>query len=536
VVAVIGGGIAGLAAAWELVTNAGTGPQPEVHVLESAGTIGGKLRSAAFAGRCVDLAADAFLARRPEATELCAELGLGAAMVPVGAVGASIWARDRLRTMPEGLNLGVPTRWWPLFRSGILGPGESIRVAGDLVSPHLRTDTAFGDRSVGQIVGERLGRAVVDRLVDPLVGGIHAGGVDELSAAATFPLLLAASHQSGSLMRRLGRAMRRQAAATPGGAAPSPAFWTLEGSTASLAVRLASALEQRGVAIHTGVPVEAVQRIKQRSGGRRPPTRWRLDLASRNGGDLASRNGGDLASRNGGDLASRNGGDLASRNGTDGTAERSGNGRTLTADGVVVAVPASEAAVLLAPLAPVAAGMLSTIQYASVAVVTMSFPEGAVRVPLRGTGFLVPRTSRIDGRAPLITGVTYLDRKWPHLARPGDELIRASVGRFGDERHALVDDDELTASVLAELAPVLGVHGSPRHAMVTRWDSALPQFEVGHLIRVGKIEQSVSELDAVGVAGASLRGVGIPACIGSGRAAARHVLDSLREGAAQAAS
>jgi oxygen-dependent protoporphyrinogen oxidase len=204
----------------------------------------------------------------------------------------------------------------------------------------------------------------------------------------------------------------------------------------------------------------------------------------------------------------------------------------LAVDGVVLAVPAVEAAVLLALHAPVAAGLLSSIRYASVAVVTLSFPEGAIGARLDGTGFLVPRTSDVDGRPPLITGVTYLGRKWPHLARPEDELIRASVGRFGDERHATLNDGQLTASVVDELSRLLDIDtsqpeaGQPE-AMVTRWDDAFPQYEVGHLIRVGRVEEAVSELGAVAVAGAALRGAGIPACIASGRSAARHVLSAL---------
>jgi len=488
VVAVIGGGIAGLAAAWELVTGDGSGPDaPEVHVYEAGDRVGGKLRSEEFAGRRVDVAADAFLARRPEATDLCAELGLEGQLVPVGSVGASIWARDRLRMMPGGLNLGVPTRWWPLFRSGILTPKESVRVARDLVAPHLRTGMAFGDRSVGDIVGGRLGRPVVDRLVDPLVGGIHAGGVDDLSAAATFPVLLAASQQPGSLMRRLGQAMRRRGdtpASAAGGPSAPPAFLTLSGTTASLADLTAAALEERGVTVHTGVGVAAIGRARRRGKqARRAGGRWQLML----GGDEPA----------------------------------------VTVDAVIVAVPAPEASVLLAAHAPVAAGMLSAIQYASVGVVTLSVPEGSIPGPLRGTGFLVPRTSVLEGRPSLVTGVTYLDQKWPHLARPGDHLIRASVGRFGDARHTDLDDDELVASVLGELAVLLDLHVRPTHTLVTRWDDAFPQYEVGHLIRVGRIDKAMAELGTVAVAGAALRGVGIPACIASGRAAGRRILGAL---------
>jgi oxygen-dependent protoporphyrinogen oxidase len=512
-VAVVGGGIAGLAAAWELVTgsDADHASAPVVHVLESSDRIGGKLRSAGFAGRTVDLSADAFLARRPEATELCEELGLTGQLDAVGAAGASIWARGRLRAMPGGLSLGVPTRWWPLARSGILSPLESLRAAKDLVVPRFGGGGAVGDRSVGDIVGERLGRPVVERLVDPLIGGIHAGGVDDLSAAATFPLLIGASHQPGSLMHRLGRSHTAPTwDSDPQDAAPP--FWSLTGSTASLAELLAEALVARGVSIHTDTQVEAIEDGRPTGVGLSP--RWHLALGG------AGRSVGRSTGRSAGSADSADG----TADGADGAAERV---RSLEVDGIVLAVPSAESAVLLAPHAPVAAGMLSTIEYASVAVVTLSVPAGAIGAPLAGTGFLVPRTSMIDDRPALITGCTYLGRKWPRLARPGDELVRVSVGRFGDERHRGLDDDELCASAFGELATVLDIGGTPLESQVTRWDGAFPQYRVGHLIRVAMIEQEVARLDGLAVAGAAYRGVGIPACIGSGREAARRVLDSL---------
>ena len=483
-VAVVGGGIAGLAAAWELVAGtaaAGDGPRPEVIVLESDGRLGGKLRAESFAGRRVDLAADAFLARRPEATELCDQLGLSEELVPVGATGASGWARGRLRPMPDGLSLGVPTRWLPLVRTGILSPSEALSVARDLVLPHRGRGTTFGDRTVGEIVEERLGRPLVDRLADPLIGGIHAGDVDHLSAAATFPVLLAASQQPGSLMRRLGSARARAERSGPGPG--SPVFWSLAGSTAGLTDALAAALAGRGVTLRTATPVEAIER---RGEGRRGRAGWTLAL-----GPLSPAPGGSTG---------------------------------LEVDAVILAAPAPDAAVLLAPHAPVAAGVLSTVRYASVAVVTLALPEGSVRTPLRGTGFLVPRASTVDGRPSLITGCTYLGRKWPHLARPGDELIRASVGRFDDDRHTSLGDDELVASVLGELATLLDLRGHPLDALVTRWERSFPQYEVDHMIRVDRIEKALAPLPGLDVAGAALRGVGIPACIGSGRDAARRVL------------
>jgi oxygen-dependent protoporphyrinogen oxidase len=347
--------------------------------------------------------------------------------------------------------------------------------------PRLGTGGAYGDQTVGEIVGSRLGRPVVDRLADPLIGGIHAGNVDHLSAAATFPVLIAASHQSGSLMRRLGAALTAAARSGPGPG--TPVFLSLAGTTASLVDALTDALAARGVTLRSGTPVDAVDRGPDGPEGR---GRWTLSLGS-----------------------------------SGAAPERSDRPQF---DGVILAAPAPTTAVLLAPHAPAAAGLLSSIRYASVAVVTLSLPEGSVRAPLHGTGFLVPRTSTVDGRPALVTGCTYLSRKWPHLARPGEELIRASVGRFGDDRFTSLDDDELIAAVLVELTALLDVRADPLTTAVTRWERAFPQYEVGHLIKVERIEADLAVVPGIAVAGAALRGVGIPACIGSGRAAARRVL------------
>lgn len=494
VIAVIGGGMAGLSAAWELSRSEES--DVRIVVLEAGGRAGGKVRSAEFAGRTVDVAADAFLARRPEATGLCDELGLADARVAPGTSGASLWVRGKLRAMPEGLSLGVPTRAWPTVRSGILGPFGLVRAGLDLVTPHRGDPRATSDRSVGDIVGSRLGHEVVERLVDPLVGGIHAGGVDDLSAESTFPPLLAAARQSGSLIRALRRpATPGQTPAAPApepGAPPPPMFWSLDGGTARLPAELTAALTARGVAIHTGVAVESLDRLA--AGG--PGATWRLGLAGDAGGVAGSVGASDRA-------------------------------RALDVDAVVLAVPAGQAAGLLREHAPLASSVLGGVEYSSVAVITLALPAGSLRSTLTGTGFLVPRTSPIGGRPALVTGCTYLDRKWPGLARPDDVLVRLSVGRYGDTRADALDDDELTAAVVAEFAEVHHVAGAPHESLVTRWDGAFPQYRPGHLSGTAAVEQAVAALPGVAVAGAAYRGVGIPAVVGSGRTAARAVLESL---------
>ncbi len=485
--------MAGLAAAWQLSQDLGEEPgrRPHVVVLEASDRLGGKVHASEFCGRTVDVAADAFLARRPEATELCSELGLDEALIAPGATGAALWARGRLRMMPVGLNLGVPTQWWPLARAGILSPVGAARAAADLVRPHRADPGSTDDRAVGEVVQARLGRQVVERLVDPLVGGIHAGGVDDLSAQATFPPLLAADRQSGSLMKRL-----RLPTPPPGDpSVRAPIFWSLEGSTARLPAELVAALAARKVAVHTGVTVEALSRA---AGSDRDHRTWKLTLA----GDTSS-------------VLDATGG--------------SGRARTLAVDGVVLAVPADRASLLLADHAPRAASILGDVRSSSVSVVTLSIPSRDIRSELVGTGFLVPRTSPVNGGPALVTGCTYLSRKWPGLARPDDELIRLSVGRFGDDRPQSMDDDELTRSAFGELTAILDIVGAPGASMVTRWDRAFPQYEPGHLERIDQVEEAVAGLPGIGVAGNAYRGVGIPAVVGSGRAAARAVLRSLDE-------
>lgn len=518
-VVVVGGGIAGLAAAWEL-TGGARGPAadtPQVVVLEAAAAVGGKIRSAEFAGRVVDLAADGFVARRPEGAVLAREVGLGDSLRAPGTSGASVWARGRARPLPDGLVLGVPTRLRPVVRSGILGWRGALRLGVDVVAPRADTRRPLGDRAIGPMLSRKLGPRAVDLLVDPMLGGIHAGTVADMSTAATFPLLLAVAQRRGSFMKALrqsvdaeARAAARERATADGAdgddgaeeavraglngkghdhdegtateAAPPagelPVFWALEGGMATLPRRVGEALAGRGATVRTSAPVGVLRRGEGGGG-------WVLRTP-------------------------------------DGEVE---------ADAVVLATPAAATADLLAPHDPRAAKLLRDIDHASVALVTLAYPTGALPADLTGTGLLVPRGTRLEGAGDdaraMVSACTYLTRKWPHVARPGDELIRASVGRVDDPRYQDLGDDELVARVEAELAVLLGLSGSPMDATVVRWADALPQYRVHHLVRVTGVETAVRQLGAVAVAGAAYRGVGIPACIASGRAAARQVLAEL---------
>ncbi len=513
-VVVVGGGITGLAAAWELSGGAGgPGPRtPRVVLLEGDATCGGKMASVPFGEGPVDLGADGFLGRRPEAVTLCREVELDDQLEPIGASGAAVWARQRRRTLPAGLVLGVPTRFRPLRRSGILGPGGTLRALADLWAPRPADRGPLGDRAIGPLVARKLGGSVVSMLVDPLVGGIHAGPVSDMSAAAVFPLLLESSQGRGSLMRALRKAAgppggTRAAAAGPPGETRSaaaggpaadagartdteavpptePLFWSLQAGMRSLPDQLVTRLAARGVKIHTGVNVLAFERSDDGH------TTWSVR-----------------------------------------TTGPSAGGATMAADAIVVTTPAPVTAGLLEPHDAEAATLLRGIDHASVAVVTFRLPPDALPTSLEGTGLLVPHgtQSPLGDEPLLVTACTYLSAKWPHLRRPDEVLLRASVGRYADDRPATLDDDALTARVVDELRLLVDLQGTPKASMVTRWTDAFPQYRVHHLLRVSGIEAAVRRLPLVAVAGAAYRGVGIPACVGSGRSAARAILDALQE-------
>lgn len=525
-VVVVGGGIAGLAAAWEL---AGAGI--DVVVLEAGERAGGKLRAATVAGVAVDVGPDAFLARRPEARQLCDELGMTGDLVPPGAAGAQVWARGRLRDLPGGLVLGVPTRLGPLARSGIVGPGGVARAAADLLARRPAAGGAPGggsggapggdggtrrggrDRSVGELVTPRLGRAVTDMLVDPLVGGIHAGPVAAMSAAAVFPALLRAANRPGSLMRAL------QAGAPPSVAGDGgPVFLAPRRGMADLADRLTDRLAERGVPVRTGCPATGL-RLPGGTGGD-----WTVDtpdgaesaagvvlaLPAPAAGALLA--GAADAAGPGARAWARPGGPADS-----GWTPAGGGGR---ADG------APDGPGTWAEAAHHLARRLSAVDHAGVAVVTLAFAAGGPAERWRragGTGFLVPVRQGL-----LVTGCTWLSTKWPHLAADGPVLVRLSAGRAGDGRALAMHDAPLVRRLLAELRALAGDVDDPVAVHVTRWEEAFPQYRVGHPTWAAAAAADAAALPGLALAGAAYDGVGVPACIGTGRRAARQLAGRLQ--------
>jgi oxygen-dependent protoporphyrinogen oxidase len=483
-VAVVGGGIAGLSAALRLRDR--LGDTADILLLEQGARPGGKLRTGSLAGLTVELGAETFLMRDPEgapsaAVRLVERLGLSGALVHPAGVPAAIAVDGQLLPLPGGTLMGVPAA---------AGPVGSVAVAEQRDVDSGAALLAPGeDVAVGALVRQRFGDAVVDRLVDPLLGGVYAGRADRLSLAVTIPALARAARTEHTL----SAAVRTAQAAR--GTVAGPVFGSLEGGLSRLvdallaelagpsAGGLAGSLGRGGSAgsvgtagneARAGVSVLAGTTVREVV---RTATGWRLVTGP--------------------------------------TTEPV----VVEVDAVVLAVPGRPAARLLRESCPAAAAEIGVLDYASVGLVSLALPETVLP---KLSGFLVPAT---EGR--LVKAMTNFTTKWCRDAagRDGEPftLLRASVGRFGDEESLQREDAELAAAVHAELALLLGIDlPAPVEFRVTRWGGGLPQYGPGHLARVARARAAVPA--SLALAGAGYDGVGIPACVGSGEAAAEQVI------------
>ncbi|WP_435242435.1 protoporphyrinogen oxidase [Streptomyces cucumeris] len=453
-VIVIGGGISGLAAAHRLL-EAGA----RVTVLEATERLGGKLRAGEIEGVPVDLGAESMLARRPEAVDLARAVGIGERLQPPATANASLWTRGELRPLPKGHLMGVPGELGPLADSGVISREGLARIAQE----ETLAPTEVGeDVALGEFIAARLGREVVDRLVEPLLGGVYAGDVYRTSMRASVPTLFEVA-RSGRPLTEGVRELVARAARRQGG----PVFMGIDGGVGRLPLAVADAVRARGGEIRTHTPVREL---------RRTADGWTVA--------------------------------------TDGGA--------LRADAVVLAAPAPAAARLLAADSPAASAELATVDYASMALITMAFRRADVDAVARGSGFLVPPVDRHT-----IKAATFSSRKWGWLGEADPELfvLRTSIGRFEDEDDLSRDDADLVGMSLTDLGEAVGLTARPVATRVDRWDGGLPQYPVGHLDRVARIRAEVAKLPGLRVCGAVYDGVGIPACVASARRAADEVLE-----------
>jgi len=462
---VIGGGLAGLAAAEELVAE-GERPGRRVTLVEPARHNGGVLGTTRRDGWLVERSADCFLAARPEGLALVDRLGLHGELVGVDprVRRALVWHRGRTVPVPLGFRLLAPGRVEGILHSSLLSPAGRLRVLGERWVPRRRRGA---EESLEQFAVRRLGREAFERLVQPLAAGIWTADPARLGMASACSEFLAMEREQGSLWAgeraRLGVA--RPAADAAG--ARYGQFVTFAGGMQTLTDRLTDRLRSRGVVFHAG----RGERLDRLAG------QWRVTVT-----------------------------------GSDGEPE------TLTADGVIVATRAPAAAVLLAGVDPDLAAELAGIAYAGSVIVSLGFPRAAVAHPLDAAGLVVPR---IAGRRAL--AVSFSSSKFPGRAPPGRVLVRVFLGGALDSEAMALDDAALAALAVREAGELIGARGEPELVQIDRWAGAMPQYHVGHADRVERIESAVARHPGLALAGAAYRGVGIPQVIASGQAAARRV-------------
>ncbi|MGC8511793.1 MAG: protoporphyrinogen oxidase [Acidimicrobiales bacterium] len=443
-IAVVGGGIAGLAAAFEVCDKA------EVTVYEPA-RLGGKLLTSEFAGRLVDEGPDAFLTRTPAAVELATAVGLGTELVAPAAGRTLVYFAGRLHPLPSGLVLGAPTDIRALATSKLLGPLGAARAAWDLVAPA----TPVGDdETVRDLIAARFGPRVADRLVEPLLGSIHAAPTAQLSARATAPSLLATARSSRSLLAGL----RKQAPAATN--SNTPVFLAPRSGMSSLIERTVEKLRSGGVRF-VSQSVRSVSPPSSRVGP--------IDV----------------------------------------------DGEPY--DGAVLAVGAPQAARILGRLAP---SGLSSVEFTDVAVATVCVSRSNLGLPDDVNGILVSPDSGM-----LMTACSFGSNKWPRWSSGPDQMVlRISAGRSGDTRAVNLSDEELAETLIADLSAALRRPLTATQWRVSRWPGAFPFYRVGHLRWVDMVQSNLAGiLPQVALAGSSYNGAGIPACIASGRSAARQV-------------
>ncbi len=452
--AVVGGGVSGLVAARELALAGWS-----VELFEASPRPGGKIAVGALG---FDVGAESLLARRPEAVDLIEALGLGEQIVHPTPAASAIWFEGVAHPIPRSLQ-GIPVSVEAM--AGLLSPAGLDRLAAE---PGLPAPAPPGDVPIGAYVAERCGEEAVDRLLEPLLGGVYAGHSRRLSFAAVNARLWARVRGGGSLLEHAA-AMQPPSSATPG---TDPVFAGLRGGVHTLVDALADDLRGRGVTVQSGTTVRSVER---------DGAGWELVT-------------GPVPAP-----------------------------RTYAVDAVVCAAPARPTARMLQTAVPAAAGLLDPIPYASMAVVTLVVRGAA----LSGSGLLVP-----PGELATVKALTHSSRKWDWVAeaaqaRWGDgvEVVRASIGRLGEEQLLRLDDDPLVARTLRELGDQLPAWAGAEliTAQVARWGGGLPQYAVGHVEAMTELRAELARAGRIAVCGAYLDGVGIAACVASAQRAARTI-------------
>lgn len=458
-VVIIGGGITGLSAAFYMQKEAREkGLLLDVLLVEASNRLGGKIQTVRRDGFVIERGPDSFLIRKKSMGILAEDVGVAGDLVKNATGQAYIYINGELHPIPGGSVMGIPTELGPFLKTGLFSMTGKLRAAGDFVLPRTPVE---GDQSLGQFFRRRLGGEVVENLIEPLLSGVYAGDIDNMSLQSTYPQFSEVEKKHRSLI--LG--MKKTAPKSNPNKKKEGAFHTFLNGLETLVEAIEDKLDPNTVL--KGVRLESITRLGEKN---------LLEL---------------------------------------------NNGQKIEADAVIMTTGHAVTSSVFAPH-----GLLQDlgeIPTTSVATVALAFPEESIVQDKEGTGFLVSRSSDYS-----ITACTWTHRKWPTTTPKGKVLIRAFVGRIGDEAIVDLPDAEIERIVLADLGDLIEIKSKPDFSVITRWKEDRPQYRVGHKQRIERAREELKEkFPQVKLAGASYEGVGLPDCVDQGKAAVKEVLEEL---------
>lgn len=466
-VVIVGGGITGLSAAFYMQKEAREKGLPlDVILVEASNRLGGKIQTVRRNGFIIERGPDSFLIRKKSMGILAQDLGIEGELVKNATGQAYVLVGGELHPIPGGSVMGIPTEIGPFLKTGLFSLSGKLRAAGDFVLPRSNIK---GDQSLGGFFRRRFGGEIVENLIEPLLSGVYAGDIDHMSLESTFPQFYAVEKKHRSLILGMKKTTPKQLPQKDGhGAKKEGVFHTFRNGLETIVEAIEQQLEPGSVM--KGVRIDAIEA---------PGMVGEKTILEMN------------------------------------------DGRKIEADAVILTTGHEMAGRLFAPH-----GLLQDLREiptTSVATVALAFPEEHVVQDKEGTGFLVSRSSDYS-----ITACTWTHRKWPTTTPAGKVLIRAFVGRVGDEAIVDLPDAEIEKIVLADLGRVMNITGKPDFTVITRWKKDRPQYRVGHKQRIAAARAELeSKFPQVKLAGASYNGVGLPDCIDQGRAAVKEVLEDL---------
>jgi protoporphyrinogen/coproporphyrinogen III oxidase len=471
-VAIIGGGIAGLSAAYYLEKAKRDGAAIEWTLFEKSDRLGGVIKTERRDGFVLEAGPDSFLTVKPDGARLCRDLGIGGQLIASNDAERKtyILVRGRLIPIPDGLQFMVPTRVLPMVATPLFSWGTKLRMVRELFSSG-GSQSKSEDESVADFVRRHFGREMVERVAEPLLAGVYGGNAEHLSVRAVLPRFVEMEHEHGSLVRATLSSLRRtqvQARTNSKENNAGPAA-----ISQPLFTSLKNGLEQMVEALLAVLPADSLRLRQTGVSLRRSGGQWQVDAAG------------------------------------------------AVFDSVVLAVPAPASAALLESFQPKLAELLARIQYTSSAAVALAYDR--VDLP-PGHGFLVPAS---EGRKML--ACTFVHKKFPHRAPEGSALLRCFISSARVPELLSYADEALAEIAQKELKDILDLGAAPRFVRVFRWPCALPQYETGHLERVAQMEELLRELPGISIIGNSFYGIGVPDCIRSGRMVAEKITSAALE-------